>query len=154
MLRITLAALHLLALGLGMGAVLTRGNTLRETLTADSLRRTFRADNVWGYAAALWLGTGLWRMLGGMEKARQYYEMNYIFMLKMGLFILIFALEIWPMITLIRWRRQMRTGASLESFASVATARKIATLSHTQALILVLMIFAAVSMARGYGLHS
>src|SRR4051794_13582662 len=115
MLRITLAALHLLALGLGMGAVLTRGNTLRETLTAESLRRAFRADSLWGSAAALWLGTGLWRMIAGLEKAREYYEMNYIFMLKMGLFVLIFALEISPMITLIRWRKQLRAGGSLES---------------------------------------
>jgi putative membrane protein len=154
MLRLILAALHLLALGLGMGAVLTRGNTLRETLTADSLRRAFKADGLWGSAAALWLGTGLWRMIGGLEKAREYYEMNYIFMLKMGLFVLIFALEVWPMIVLIRWRKQLRAGAAPETFASVATARKMATISHTQALILVLMIFAAVSMARGYGLHS
>jgi putative membrane protein len=152
MLRIILAALHLLALGLGMGAVLTRGNSLRETLTAESLRRAFRADSLWGTAAALWLGTGLWRMIAGLEKAREYYEMNYIFMLKMGLLILIFALEVWPMIVLIRWRKQLRAGASPEAFASVATARKIATISHAQALILVLMIFAAVSMARGYGL--
>jgi len=152
MLRLILAALHLLALGLGMGAVLTRGNSLRETLTADSLRRAFRADSLWGSAAALWLGTGLWRMIGGLEKAREYYEMNYIFMLKMGLFVLIFALEVWPMIILIRWRKHLRAGASVDAFASVPIARKIATISHVQALVLVLMILAAVSMARGYGL--
>src|SRR6185436_9560172 len=101
---------------------------------------------------ALWLGTGLWRMIGGLEKAREYYEVNYIFVLKMGLFVLIFALEVWPMIILIRWRKHLRAGASVDAFASVPIARKIATISHVQALVLVLMILAAVSMARGYGL--
>lgn len=151
MLRLTLAALHLLALGFGMGAVLTRGNVLRESLTADSLRRAFRADSLWGLAAFLWLATGLWRMGASIEKPRQYYEMNSIFLLKMGLFVLIFALEVGPIVTLVRWRKQLRAGHSPETFASVATAKKIAMLSHVQALILVLMIFAAVAMARGYG---
>jgi putative membrane protein len=153
MFRLLMAGLHLLALGLGMGAVLTRGNTLREPLTLDSLRRTFRADTLWAVAALLWVVTGLWRMLGGLEKAREYYEMNHIFMLKMGLFVLLLALEAWPMITLIRWRREVRRGQSPAMFAPVSKARRIATLSHVQALILVLMIFAAVSMARGYGLN-
>ena len=153
MLRISLAAFHLLALGLGMGAVITRGNTLREALTADSLRRAFRADNLWALAAVLWVVTGLWRMIGGMEKAREYYEMNFIFMIKMGLFVLLLALEVWPMITLMKWRKALRKGASPASFAPLSTARRIAVLSHTEALVLVLMIFAAVSMARGYGLN-
>jgi putative membrane protein len=91
-------------------------------------------------------------MIGGLEKAREYYEMNYIFMLKMGLLVLLFALEAWPIIVLVRWRKHLRAGADPGTFASPATARKVATISHVQALILVLMIFAAVSMARGYGL--
>jgi putative membrane protein len=152
MLRITLAALHLLALGLGMGAVLTRANTLREPVTGESLRRTFRADNLWGFAAFLWLATGVWRLLGGLEKAREYYTMNSIFILKMALFVLILILEAWPMIMLIKWRREVRMGHSPGVFASVSTAKRIAMLSHLQALVLVLMIFAAVTMARGYGL--
>jgi putative membrane protein len=153
MFRLLMAGLHLLALGLGMGAVLTRGNTLREPLTPDSLRRAFSADNLWAVAAGLWIVTGVWRMAAGLEKAREYYEMNYIFMLKMGLFVLVLALEVWPMITLIKWRREVRGGQSPASFAPVSKARRIAMLSHLQALILVLMIFAAVSMARGYGLN-
>ncbi len=34
MLRVALAALHLIALGLGLGAVLTRGNALREPVSS------------------------------------------------------------------------------------------------------------------------
>jgi uncharacterized membrane protein len=57
------------------------------------------------------------------------------------------------MITLIKWRREVRMGHSPGVFASVSAAKRIAMLSHTQALVLVLMIFAAVAMARGYGLN-
>lgn len=154
MLRVIVAALHLLALGIGMGAVITRGNTLRETLTADSLRRAFRADNLWAAAAALWLITGLWRLFGGLEKTTAYYLANHYFILKMALFVLIFALEVSPSVTLIRWRKALARGDSPAAFVVPATAKRIATVSHVQALILVLMIFAAAAMARGYGVAS
>ena len=152
MLRIALAAFHLIALGLGMGAVLRRGTSLREPISAESLQRAFSADTLWGIAAALWLVTGVWRMAGGLEKAREYYEMNHIFWTKMALFVVILLLEIGPMITLIKWRRELRAGHNPAVFAPVAKARRIATISHVQALVLVLMVFAAVTMARGYGL--
>lgn len=76
MLRLTLAAVHLIALGLGLGAVLARGTALRETPTRDSLRRPFRADTLWGIAAALWISTGLWRVLGETEKTAGFYFAN------------------------------------------------------------------------------
>lgn len=63
-----LAALHLLALGIGLGAVWARGQNLRSALTPEDLRRAFRADNLWGLAAVLWISTGLWRLLAGVEK--------------------------------------------------------------------------------------
>jgi putative membrane protein len=153
MLRITLAAFHLIALGLGMGAVLRRGSSLREPLTADSLRRAFSADSLWGIAAALWLVTGVWRMAAGIEKPREYYEMNYVFIAKMVLFVAIFALEIMPMLTLRKWRKEVRAGTDPGMFAPVLKAHRIAMISHVQALLVVLMVFAAVTMARGYGLR-
>ena len=36
--------------------------------------------------------------------------MNHIFLLKMALFVLILALEAWPMIMLIKWRREAAKG--------------------------------------------
>jgi putative membrane protein len=152
MLRITLAAFHLIALGLGLGAALRRGSTLREPLTTDSLRRAFSADALWGIAGALWIITGVWRMAAGIEKPREYYEMNYVFIAKMVMLVLILVLEIMPMVVLIRWRRELRAGHDPGVFASPLQARRIATISHVQALRVVLMVFAAVTMARGYGL--
>src|SRR3982750_4743263 len=79
MLRITLAALHLVALGLGLGAVIARGTALRESPSNAALRRAFRSDSTWGIAALLWIATGLWRLLSGMEKPTGYYVKNPVF---------------------------------------------------------------------------
>jgi len=152
MLRIALAALHLIALGLGLGAVITRGNALREPVSTGSLQRALRADVLWGLSAALWLVTGLWRLLGGAEKPTVYYLHNHLFFTKMALFVLIVALEIWPMTMLLKWRRSLQRSALMKDIVAPATARRIAMISHIEALLVVLMVFAAVGMARGWGL--
>jgi len=57
--RWLLAAVHLLALGVGLGAVWARGRALQTSLDVPALRRVFYADTWWGIAAVLWIGTGL-----------------------------------------------------------------------------------------------
>jgi putative membrane protein len=150
MLRVIVAGFHLLALGLGLGAVLTRGNVLREPVTAPSLQRAFSADSLWGIAAALWVLTGVWRM-AKLEKGPDYYLANHFFLAKMALFVVILLLEAWPMIVLIRWRISLRRGLNVQDFALPAIAKRIAMISHAEALLVVLMIFFAAAMARGYG---
>ena len=59
--RWLLAALHLLALGIGLGAVWVRGNALRGQPDKPALQQAFLADTFWGIAAALWIVTGLLR---------------------------------------------------------------------------------------------
>lgn len=152
MLRLTLAVLHLLALGVGLCAVVERGAALREQpASAASLRRAFRNDTVWGVAAVLWISTGLWRLLAGTEKAPQYYYSNVLFQAKMALLVLILVLEALPMATLIRWRLALARGEEAERVAAPAAARRVATFSQAEALLVVLMVCAAVGMARGYG---
>ena len=151
MLRIALAALHLLALGVGFGAVLRRATAARETATPGSVRRVLRADMDWGLAAGLWIATGLWRWIGGFEKETSYYLDNHAFLTKMGVLALILVLEIWPMVTLMRWRTAIGKGAAPESVADPGTTRRIATISKLQAVLVVLMVVLAVMMARGFG---
>lgn len=152
MLRVIVAGFHLLALGLGLGAVLTRGNVLREPITSQSLQRAFGADTLWGIAAGLWVLTGVWRLLKLEKDVTSYYAVNYFFLTKMALFVLILGLELWPMIVLIRWRIGVRRGLPLQDFATPAVAKRMATISHVEALLVVLMVFCAAAMARGYGL--
>jgi len=151
MLRITLAALHLLALGLGLGAVIARGTALREAPSNAALRRAFRSDATWGFAALLWIVTGVWRLVEGIERPTSYYLANPVFHAKMGLFLLLLLLELWPMLTLMRWRRTFSAGESAERLMTSGPGRRIATISHIEALLVVAMVFVAVALARGFG---
>jgi uncharacterized membrane protein len=150
MLRIALASIHLLALSLGMMATVLRGSALREPLTASSLKRALRLDSIWGIAAALWIVTGLWRLLAGTEKPLIYYLSNEFFLAKMGCFALIIALEVWPMLTLMSARLALRRGGDPGPIVAPA-AKGIALIGHVQATIALVMIFLAVAMARGFG---
>jgi putative membrane protein len=149
MLRWLLAASHLLALGIGLGAVWIRGRALQQSLdTAAAFRRVFTADAGWGLAALLWISTGTWRLFGGYEKGTAYYLQNHVFWTKMGLLVLVLILELGPMVTLIGWRRQVGTG----TLPDPASAPRMARVSFLQAGLIVLMVLAATAMARGYGI--
>lgn len=141
------ASFHLLALGIGLGAVWCRGRALGTSLDPAGLRRVFLADAAWGVAAGLWLVTGLWRLLAGLEKSTGYYLHNHVFLSKMALFLVLLGLEIWPMMTLIQWRRRVARGEQPDTRAAPVLAR----ISFLQAGLVVLMVFAATAMARGYG---
>ena len=150
MLRLLLAAMHLIALGIGLGAVWQRASSLNGPLDRAAMVRAFRADTWWGIAAALWIATGLWRLFAGTEKASSYYMHNQFFFAKMLFLVIILLLEIGPMITLIRWRQIAGRGTSAWN-PNPAEARRIARISYVEAALIVAMVFAAVAMARGYG---
>jgi len=128
--------------------VWARGRALRSSLDAGSLRQVFFADTLWGLAAVLWISTGLWRLLAGLEKGTGYYLQNHLFLTKMALLGLVLLLEIRPMITLIRWRRTVSRGEAPDTRAAPLLAR----ISFMQAWLIVLMVFAATAMARGMGM--
>jgi putative membrane protein len=147
-LRWVFAGLHLLALGMGLGAIWARSRALREPLDDAGLKRVFAADGWWGLAALLWLSTGVIRALSGLDKGPQYYATNHFFLAKMVMFLAIVALEIAPMRALIRWRLAWRRGESPDT----SRAAEFANRSTVQAALVVLMVFAATAMARGLGI--
>jgi putative membrane protein len=147
MIRWLLAALHLLAFGIGFAAVLARGVALKGELTPDRLKRVFTADNFWALAAVLWLGTGVPRAFLGFEKGIEYYSHNAFFLTKLALFLVIMALEIRPIVVLMRWRIRARRGEGIDTSSAAALAR----ISFLQAGLIVVMVLLATAMARGYG---
>jgi putative membrane protein len=142
-----LAAIHLMALAIGVAGILGRAVALRGDLTGRDLHRVFVSDGLWGLAALLWISTGLVRALGGFEKGWGYYAGNSWFWHKMGLLALILLLELWPMVTLVRWRIGARRGAPID----VRRATLLSRISMVQAILVVLMVLAATAMARGFG---
>lgn len=155
MLRLILAVLHLLALGIGLSAIYARARHLTALATQDdapekALARVFHADNWWAVAAMLWVSTGLWRAFAGTEKASAYYWAQPVFWTKMGLLGLILLLELWPMITLIRWRMAEARGQRPTMSVMTGHARIMAHISHLQIALSVAMVVAASMLARGY----
>lgn len=144
MIAALVAALHYLTLALGLGSVFMRGRYLRGPLDAAGLKRLFLADAGWGVAAIAWLATGLYRAFGGLEKGSDYYLASAAFRVKMCLFVLVVLLELWPMITFIKWR--MAKGA-----VDTSKAPQLARVNDVEVVLTVAIVFAASAMARGIG---
>jgi len=146
-----LSSLHILGVALACIGIRSRIIALRKTQKGHSevLPVLFRADNTWGIAAMLLIATGLIRVFSGYEKGSAFYLHNTAFYLKLGLFAFIFALEILPMVTLIRWRLAQAKGGAVavdELMKKSGTIRKI---SLVQAALLLGLLFIAPIMARG-----
>ena len=139
-----LSAIHMLTLALGLGAVFMRGRALAGPLDDAGWKRLLAADSAWGVAALLWIASGLGRVFfGGKETG--FYWRNGFFWVKLGLFGLIFALELAPMITFIRVRTALARGAALPEFPLGAYRR----INSGEAALVVAIVFVAAFMARG-----
>ncbi|HEX9421443.1 MAG TPA: DUF2214 family protein [Methylomirabilota bacterium] len=143
------SALHVLALALGLPSVYLRGRALKGPLDRDGLRRLLAADTVWGIAAGLWIATGLLRAFGGLEKGSQFYLQSPLFWTKMALFATVIILEIWPMVTFIGWRGALRRGETPDT----SRARALYLVNHVEMGLVVLIVFVASFMARGFGMR-
>src|SRR5215467_8470531 len=123
-----LATLHIITFGLGFYAICSRATALKRLHDVSGLNEVFNADNLWGIAALLWIATGLWRAFGGLGKGSHYYLHSKPFIAKMGVFLLVFIIEIKPMVTLIRWRIRKRKNETID----FSSAQQLAVLSRIE----------------------
>jgi putative membrane protein len=144
-LRYVIATIHLLTFGLGFYSCWARAAALKKLKDESGIASVLAADNLWGIAAALWLLTGLWRAFGGLEKGSEYYLHNTAFLIKMSLFILVFALELKPMITFIRWRILQSKKQPID----ISVAPSLARISYLELVLLIPIVAMATAMARG-----
>lgn len=115
LLRLIIAAIHLLSLALGVSANLARYLALRDPTDPERRKLLFAADNVAGIVSITWIGSGLWRAFGGLEKGTDYYLASSWFQVKLGLIGVALCLEIWPMVTFIRWRYAEKRGEPIDA---------------------------------------
>jgi putative membrane protein len=121
-----------------------RGRALSRPLDDAGWQRLLAADNLWGAAAGLWIASGAARVFyGGKEPA--FYWNNGLFWVKLALFLLVFALEVKPMMTFIRVRSARRRGTALPLVPAAAYRRANAA----QLALVVGIVFVAAFMARG-----
>ena len=140
------AALHYLALAVGLPAVFLRGRALGGALDEAGLRRLLAADSTWGLAAVLWVATGFLRAFGGLEKGSAFYLASPLFWVKMALFAAVLALEAWPMVRFVQWRRQRRRGQRPDT----SGAHGLYVVNHVEMTLVVAIVFVASFMARGF----
>jgi uncharacterized membrane protein len=119
-------------------------HSLRDPEDQGALRRAYVGDLWWLVAVGVLLVTGLWRLVGGTEKRFTWYFGNHDFLLKMSLVLAIVALEVWPRKTLTGWRRK-------KAAPNPRDAGRIEAISYVQCALVVVTVFAAAGMARGYG---
>ncbi len=141
----TIAYLHLLTLGIGFHAIWSRANALKKLKDTEGLSEVFRADNFWGLAALAWIAGGSLRAFGGLEKGTGYYLHSTAFIIKMSLFLLVFIIELKPMISLMQWRMKTKKGQAVE----LSQASFFGLLSHIQLGLLSIIILFAVAVAHG-----
>ncbi|PCE28468.1 DUF2214 family protein [Burkholderia ubonensis] len=140
--RWLLAAIHLSAFGATFAAVAARNRALRRVIAsaqAADLPGLFKADAIWGLSALVLIATGLARAFGGFEKGSAYYLHEPLFHVKMAALVLILLLELVPMIGLIRWR----VAARQRQMPDLGRARTYVHIGHLQAVLVILIVFAA-----------
>ncbi|MFP4317829.1 MAG: DUF2214 family protein [Phormidium sp.] len=142
------AYFHYIAFMLAIAALVVERISLRERLSFEEAQRIVIADSVYGLSAIVVLVTGIWRVLY-FGKGAAYYMNNPIFWTKIGLFLFVGALSIYPTITFILWIKELR-----ESAAPVLSRVKFKVLSTLVSVeivgFLLIPLFASL-MARGFG---
>lgn len=118
-----------------------------EWLNKAVVERLARVDAIYGMSAILVLATGIARTVWGV-KGSAWYWTNPLLHVKLTLFIIVGVISIFPTITYIRWRKQLRANGTLPTEAEVRKTRKLVMI---QAHLLVLIPLFAVFLARGFG---
>ena len=118
-----------------------------EWINKAVIERLARVDMIYGMAAILVLATGIARTVWGV-KGSAWYWTNPLLHTKLTLFIIVGLISIFPTMTYLRWRKQLRADGSLPAEAEVRKTRKLVMI---QAHILVLIPLFAVFLARGFG---
>ena len=145
--RLALAALHLLSLALGVFALTARARALAAAQKNDELKPVFFWDAVYGAVAIVWLGSGVWRAFGGVEKGTDYYLSNHAFWTKMLLLAALLVVEVILAVTFVRFRIFVKKGEAV----SLAKKARLVRLHHVEFALVLGMIVMATLLARGVG---
>lgn len=104
---LTLAALHhVLFFGL-VSMLVTQSVLLTRPIDGAALKRLAGVDRGYGITALLLLAIGFARVFMGV-KGEGFYLHNPWFHAKIGVFVLVGIISIWPTVRFLRWRKAMR----------------------------------------------
>ena len=126
-----------------IGSLVGEHLLLKPTMTRGEIKRISRLDSIYGLCAITLLAAGM-TLWFGVGKPADYYSHNWIFHLKIGLFVIVGILSIIPTMYYIRNRKG-------DAEESVQVPGRIVMLVRIQLLIMFLIPALATLMAKGYG---
>ena len=135
--------LHFIAIAVLAGALVLENIAIKRQISAEDARNLAKVDAVFGISAGLvfLFGLTLWLWVG---KPADFYSLNPLFHLKLGLFVLIALLSVYPTIFFVRHRK------ASEGMLDVPAL--IVWLLRAELVGLLMLPVLAVLMARGIGL--
>ena len=143
-----LAYLHLLAILTMVVFIASEAALCRvQWLNAAVVERLAKVDMIYGIAAIAVLVTGIARTWWGV-KGTAWYWTNPLLHVKLGLFIIVGALSIFPTLTYFRWRKTLRSTGKLPLEGDIKKTRRLVMM---QAHLIALIPLVAVFLARGFG---
>ncbi len=101
------AYLHYLGLMLAFGALVVESQTLKKDLSLEEAWRVVTADTIYGLSATIILITGILRVIY-FGKGSDYYLSNPVFYTKIGIFILVSLLSLYPTFSFLSWIKNLR----------------------------------------------
>lgn len=101
-LELILRYVHFVSIFAIVSSIASEHMLLKKELTPQELKRLSRVDSVYGIAAIFLLAAGLTLWLGSFGKPAEFYTHNWIFHLKLTLFVIIGLLSIYPTVFFIR----------------------------------------------------
>lgn len=143
-----LSTAHFIAVFLLVASLAIEFSLLRGPLDAESIKRLAMADRGYGVAAVLVIAAGVSRLYFGAKDESYYFQLH-SFWTKMGVFVLIGLISIWPTIRILAWSRASKSSASF--VPPPGEAKALLRLVIVQACLIVLIVINAALMARGIG---
>jgi putative membrane protein len=143
------AYLHFLSIMALMAMLLAEHVMLQPHMTQLHIKRLAIIDLGYGMAAVAVLMTGVLRF-AYFGKGMPYYLGNPLFLVKVGLFLLIALISIYPTVTFLSWRRLINGGQHPDVNTKRIT--RLRYLVRLELGLLLIIPLLAVLMARGIGL--
>lgn len=103
--ELLLRYLHFISIFAIVSSLVAEHLLLKKNLTRSAIGRIATIDAVYGMAALLLLTVGFTLWLGGFGKPTEFYSKNWIFHLKLTLFITVGLLSIYPTIFFLKNRK-------------------------------------------------
>lgn len=143
------AFLHFVAVFGIVATVFLEWQTMSAAPTVAEARRIQACDRWYGVFAVLLLVVGFLRVYA-FEKGSTFYFANPFFEAKLGLFVLVGLVSIYPTVRFAKWRAQTRQGAA--PIVSAEEHRRIVWALRAELVLLLAAAACASLMARGIGL--